>query len=104
MSTTITKIKSRTKLRKKRVSIRLNPDIHQQAEQLAKADKRSFSQFVEFVLEQYVQKQQTQEQQELAKYFKPGDVHGLWSQYGAFEAAEQLQALLKHSEYGQRTD
>ncbi len=98
MSTTITKTKPRMKLRKKRVSIRLNPDIHQQAEQLAKVNKRSFSQFVEFVLEQYMKKQQPQEQQELAKYFKPGDVHGLWSVYDEFKAAEQLQALLEHTE------
>lgn len=98
MSTTTAKTKPRAKRRKDRVSIRLDPVIREQTEQLAKADKRSFSQFVELVLEQYVQKQQTQEQQELAKYFKPGDVHGLWSVYDEFKAAEQLQALLEHTE------
>lgn len=86
---TITKATPITKPRKK-VSIRLDPAIHQQADQLARADKRSFSQFVELALEQYMQEQQT-----LAKYFKPGVVYPIFTPYGEEAVAEKLTELLK---------
>ena len=86
---TITKATPKTKPHKK-VSIRLDPAIHQQADQLARADKRSFSQFVELALEQYMQEQQT-----LAKYFKPGVVYPIFTPYGEEAAAEKLTELLK---------
>jgi len=79
----------RRKLPKKLVSIRIDQTIHQQADQLAKADKRSFSQYVEMVLEQHIK-----EQQELARYFQPGQrirVHTL--RYS--NAAAQLQTFLE---------
>lgn len=87
---TITKATPKTKPRKKSVNIRLDPAIHQQAHQLAKADKRSFSQYVELALEQYMQEQQT-----LAKYFKPGVVYPIFTPYGEEAAAEKLTELLK---------
>ncbi len=106
---TITEAKSKAKARvrikprKKLVSIRLDPIIQQRADELANADKRSFSQYVELVLEQHIKEhdlkeQQTiKEQQELARHFKPGDVQGVWSAYDEFKAAEQLQVLLKNT-------
>lgn len=90
MSTTITKTPPRKKLRKDRVSIRLNPIIREQAEQLARADKRSFSQYVELALEQYMK-----EQQSIAKYFQPGVTYPIFTPYGAEAAAEKLNELLK---------
>jgi hypothetical protein len=86
-----TKLKvKRRKLPKKVVSIRLDPEIHQQADQLAKADKRSFSQYVELALEQYMK-----EQQALTKYFKPGVIYPIFTPYGEEAAAEKLTELLK---------
>jgi predicted transcriptional regulator len=88
------------KTRKKLVSIRLDPEIQEQVDELAKADKRSFSQFVELVLEKYVQEQRIKAQemlkmqQELTHYFPPSEKHGIWSVYDEFKAAEQLQTLL----------
>ncbi|GAK60592.1 hypothetical protein U27_00489 [Candidatus Vecturithrix granuli] len=99
MSTATAKIKPQTKLRKKRVSIRLNPDIHQQAEQLARADKRSFLQFVELALERYLQAIQhensTLDQQVVAKYLQIGAIYPIFTPYGAEAAAEKLSELLK---------
>jgi predicted DNA-binding protein len=80
----------RRKLPKKLVSIRIDQTIHQQADQLAKADKRSFSQYVEMVLEQHIKEQQT-----LTKYFKPGVVYPVFTPYGEEAAAEKLTELLK---------
>jgi hypothetical protein len=92
---TTPKAKTRRKIKphKKLISIRLDPVIHQQADQRAKADKRSFSQYVELVLEHHLK-----EQQELARHVHPGDVQGVWSAYDEFKAAEQLQALLKSTQ------
>ena len=83
------KIKRR-KLPKKLVSIRIDQTIHQQAEQLAKADKRSFSQYVEMVLEQHLK-----EQQELARYFLPGATYPVFTPYDTGNAAAQLQTFLE---------
>ena len=101
---TITEAKTRAKTapRKKSVRIRLDPAIHQQAEQFAKAEKRTLSQYVQFVLEQYLMDQSRHEQQtssehqELAAHIQQGETHGVWSAYDEFKAAEQLQALLKN--------
>ena len=98
---TITTIKKRTKLKvrrrklpKKVVSIRLDPKIHQQVDQLAKADKRSFSQFVELVLERYLRSAQ-QTDSPLLEQALTNTQHGFWSQIDAYEAAANLQTLLK---------
>jgi hypothetical protein len=80
----------RRKLPKKLVSIRIDQTIHQQAEQLAKADKRSFSQYVEMVLEQHLK-----EQQELARYFQPGATYPVFTPYDPGNAAAQLQTFLE---------
>ena len=59
---TLTKTKAAKRTRKKppkkATSIRLDAAIYERASQLAEADKRSFSQYVELALEQYMQKQQ----------------------------------------------
>ena len=89
MSTT-TKTRPCKKPRKKQVSIRLDPAIHEQAEQLAKAEKRSFSQYVELALEQYMKDQEL-----LTKYFPPGVVYPIFTPFGAEAAAEKLLELLK---------
>ena len=97
---TITEAKTRAKTapRKKSVRIRLDPAIHQQAEQFAKAEKRTLSQYVQFALEQYLKAQSRNEHQELAAHIQPGETHGVWSAYDEFKAAEQLQALLKNAQ------
>lgn len=41
--------------------------------------------------------QQTDEQETLLKYFRPGEVYAVWSPYNEFQAAEQLQMLLKNN-------
>jgi hypothetical protein len=105
---TITTIKKSTKLKIKRrklpkkvVSIRLDPTIHQRADQFANEDKRSFSQYVELVLEQHIKErerkeQQTiKEQQELAKYFQPGATYPVFTPYDTGNAAAQLQTFLE---------
>ena len=91
-----------SKSRKKSVHIRLDPAIHQKADQLAKAGKRTLSQYVQFILEQHVQGQIHQpqhvndERQELLAHIESGETHGIWSVYDEFEAAEQLQAVLNN--------
>ncbi len=92
---TITKAKSTVgvKPRKKSVHIRLDPAIHQKADQLARADKRSFSQFVEVVLERYLSATQ-HEADTLAKEAFTVTEHGFWSQIDAYEAAANLQTML----------
>ena len=97
MSTTITKTPPRKKLRKDRVSIRLNPIIREQAEQLARADKRSFSQFVEIVLERYLQAIHHENNPLLQQAFGATQ-HGFWSQFDAYEAAANLQTLLQEQQ------
>lgn len=98
---TITPVKKKTKpkvrrrkLPKKVVSIRLDPTIHQQADQLAKADKRSFSQFVELVLERYLRSAQQIDSSLLGQAFT-NTQHGFWSQIDAYEAAANLQTMSK---------
>ncbi|GAK53471.1 hypothetical protein U14_04736 [Candidatus Moduliflexus flocculans] len=94
---TITKTKAKpqagVKLRKKLVHIRLDPAIHQKADQLARADKRSFSQFVEVVLERYLSATQN-DADTLAKEAFTATEHGFWSQIDAYEAAVNLQTML----------
>ena len=89
-----TKTRVSRKPRKKLVSIRLDPAIHQQADQRAKADKRSFSQFVELVLERYLRATQ-QETSTLVEQAFANTQHGFWSQLDAYEAAANLQTLVK---------
>ena len=91
---TIAKARPRKKPRKKQVSIRLDPAIHEQAEQLAKADKRSFSQFVELVLEHYLKAAQHKSSLPGEQNFTATQ-HGFWSQFDAYEAAANLQTLLE---------
>ena len=90
---------ARNKSRKKSVHIRLDSDVHRKANQLAKADKRTLSQYVQFILEQHVQGQSqhvNNERQELLAHIESGETHGIWSVYDEFEAAEQLQAVLNN--------
>lgn len=96
------KPKAGIKPRKKSVHIRLDSDVHRKANQLAKADKRTLSQYVQFILEQHVQgqihqlQQVNDERQELLTHIESGEAHGIWSVYDEFEAAEQLQAVLNN--------
>ena len=87
------KIITKAKSRKKSVHIRLDPIIHRKADQLAKADKRSFSQFVEAALEQYLSTTQ-HEADPLAEQAFATTEHGFWSQIDAYEAAANLQTML----------
>lgn len=96
------KTRRRTKPRKEVVSIRLDPAIRQRADQLATEDKRSFSQYIELLLEQHIQEHERQEQQkikeqqELAKYFQPGVTYPVFTPYDTGDAAaEKLTELLK---------
>ena len=86
------KPKAGIKPRKKSVHIRLDPAIHQKADQLARADKRSFSQFVEAALERYLSITQHEADTFASEAF-PTTEHGFWSVYDEFEAAAQLQAM-----------
>lgn len=91
---------------KKQTSIRIDADIYAETAKLAEADKRSFSQYVELVLEQYLARVKHLEHQAderghvpadmptVADFINPGDVHGVWSAYNEHKAAEQMQALL----------
>lgn len=97
MSTPITTAKPRAKRRKDRVSIRLDPAIREQAEQLARADKRSFSQFVEIVLEHYLQTLHPENNSPGHQAFSAIQ-HGFWSQFDAYEAAANLQTLLQEQQ------
>lgn len=76
--------------RKRATSIRLDPAIYERATQLAEAEKRSFSQYVELALEQYMQ-----EQQALARHFPPGAVYPVFTPYGEEAVAAELTELLK---------
>ena len=89
---TITEAKTRAKtaLRKKSVHIRLDPAIHQQAHQLAEAEQRSLSEYIEQLI-----KQQIHEQDALKKYFQPGVTYPIFTPYGAEAAAAKLTELLK---------
>lgn len=82
--------------RRKAVSIRLDPTIHEQVEQLARADKRSFSQFVELILERYLRSTPLETEVSLGQAFT-NTQHGFWSQFNAYEAAANLQNMLKES-------
>lgn len=96
-----TKRRVRIKPRKKIVSIRLDPSIHQRADQFASEDKRSFSQYVELLLEEHIKdrehkkEQRIKEQEELAKYFQPGATYPVFTPYDTGNAAAQLQAFLE---------
>lgn len=106
------KTKGTTRKRKTprvKVSLRLDPEIHQRVSQIAEADKRSFSQVVELILSRYLTRDS---QKSVSDQDLPGQSgtalsehslleqlartgpHGTWSQYDAYEAAATLQTLL----------
>lgn len=93
---TVTKTKTKAKAgattapRKKSVHIRLDPAIHQQIHQLAEAEQRNLSQFIERLLKRHIQ-----EQNALAKYFQPGVTYPIFTPYGAEAAAAKLTELLE---------
>ncbi len=76
--------------RKEVICIRLDPAIHARAKQLAEAEKRNFSQYVELALEQYMRQQQA-----LAQYVKPGASYPVFTPHGQEAAAAKLTELLK---------
>jgi hypothetical protein len=92
-----------------KVSLRLDPEIHEQVRQIAEADKRSFSQVVELILSRYLNRggQKSTSDQEnsgqrdivlgehsLLEQLTQTGPHGTWSQYDAYEAAATLKTLL----------
>ncbi len=93
-----------------KVSLRLDPEIHERVSQIAEADKRSFSQVVELILSRYLNRgdQKSSSDQEipgqgdlalgehsLLEQLTQTGPHGIWSQYDAYEAAAILQSLLE---------
>jgi len=107
IKTKVTKHKRKTP--RVKVSLRLDPEIHQRVSQIAEADKRSFSQVVELILSRYLTRdgpksisdQDLSDQSETAlsehsllEQLARTGPHGTWSQYDAYEAAATLQALL----------
>ena len=84
---------ARSKSRKKSVHIRRDPAIHQKADQLARADKRSFSQFVEAALERYLSTTHHEADTFASEAF-PATEHGFWNQIDVYEAAANLQTML----------
>jgi hypothetical protein len=92
-----------------KVSLRLDPEIHERVSQIAEADKRSFSQVVELILARYLNRggQKSTSDQEipgqhdmalgepsLLEQLTQTGPHGTWSQYDAYEAAATLHALV----------
>ena len=71
-----------------KVSMRLNPEIVKKTTQLAEADHRSFSQYVERLLAQHLE---THER--LAENFPPGQTLPVYTPYGETAAAERLMQL-----------
>lgn len=106
-------------IKKTMVSLRLAQDIQAQIRQLAKAERCSFSQFVELILEAYLADHQidtrntvlfegrmreadgisvrdeVQTDTTLMAIFPPEFQHEVWSPTEAYEAAAALQTLLQ---------
>lgn len=122
MSTnTKTKLTSRTrKTPRVKVSVRLDPDIHERITQIAEADQRSFSQVIELILSRYLGKggqksasapeNVEQDDPALSEYsllaqLAQAGPQGSWSQHDAYEAAANLQNLLdEHQSAGTHDD
>ena len=107
VKTTVTSRKRKTP--RVKVSLRLDPEIHERVSQIAEADKRSFSQVVELILARYLNRrgqkstsdQESSGQRDMAlgehsllEQLTQTGPHGTWSQYDAYEAAATLQTLL----------
>lgn len=84
--------RTRKKTPKRATSISIDADVYEQASQRADSQKRSFSQFVELVLEQYLRSSPKEPKTPLTQAF-PDTQHGFWSQYDAYEAAANLQNM-----------